>query len=116
MSVKQKVKGQDTAARCGSEEFAIILPSTTLRSAVTLADQIRRAVMTKELMTRSTSEHLGSVTISVGAVTLHKTDTVQSLIGRTDGCRYAAKRNGRNCVICENDPEVAAGGAAIPVA
>ena len=77
MSVKQNVKGQDTAARYGGEEFAIILPNTVLRSAITVADHIRRAVMTKELMKRSTGEHLGRVTISIGVATLHKSDTAQ---------------------------------------
>jgi diguanylate cyclase len=108
MSVKQNVKGQDTAARYGGEEFAIILPNTVLRSALTVADHIRRAVMTKELMKRSTGEHLGRVTISIGAATLHKNDTAQTLIERTDACLYAAKRHGRNRVMCETDPEVSA--------
>jgi len=116
MSVKQNVKGQDTAARYGGEEFAIILPNTVLRSAITVADHIRRAVMTKELMKRSTGEHLGRVTISIGVATLHKGDTVQSLIERTDSCLYAAKRHGRNRVMCETDPEVAGGTVAAQVA
>ncbi len=106
MSVKQNVKGQDTASRYGGEEFAVILPNTVLRSAITVADHIRRAVMTKELMKRSTGEHLGRVTISVGVATWRKNDTVQSLIERTDACLYAAKRHGRNRVMCETDPEV----------
>ena len=106
MSVKQNVKGQDIAARYGGEEFAIVLPNTVLRSAITVADHIRRAVMTKELMKRSTGEHLGRVTISIGVATLKKGDTVQSLIERADGCLYAAKRHGRNRVMCETDPEV----------
>ena len=75
MSVKQNVKGQDTTARYGGEEFAVILPNTVLRSAITVADHIRRAVMTKELMKRSTGEHLGRVTVSIGVATLHNTDT-----------------------------------------
>ena len=110
MSVKQNVKGQDTATRYGGEEFAVVLPNTVLRSAITVADHIRRAVMTKELMKRSTGEHLGRVTVSIGVATLHKTDTAQSLIERTDACLYAAKRHGRNRVMCETDPEVAASG------
>jgi len=116
MSVKQNVKGQDTAARYGGEEFVIILPDTTLRSAITVADHIRRAVMTKELMKRSTGEHLGRVTISVGVASWHKNDTPQMLIERTDGCLYAAKRHGRNRVMCETDPEVTASGASSQVA
>jgi len=46
--------------------------------------------------------------ISLGVATLRKDDTVQSLIARADACLYAAKRNGRNRVICETDPEFAA--------
>src|ERR1700752_336653 len=107
MALKQTVKGQDIAARYGGEEFAIILPNTTLRSAVTVADHIRRAVMTKELMKRSTGEHLGRITVSVGAATLRKDDSGSSLIERADNALYAAKRYGRNRVMCETDPEVA---------
>jgi diguanylate cyclase len=110
-AVKNNVKGQDTAARYGGEEFAIVLPNTVLRSAMTVADHIRRAVMTKELMKRSTGEHLGRVTISIGVATLHKSDNPQMLIERTDACLYAAKRHGRNRVMSETDPEVAAPGA-----
>jgi len=116
MSVKQNVKGQDTAARYGGEEFAIILPNTVLRSAITVADHIRRAVMTKELMKRSTGEHLGRVTVSIGVATLHKADTPQNFIERTDACLYAAKRHGRNRVMCETDPEVAGTMPAVQVA
>jgi len=106
LSVKQNVKGQDIAARYGGEEFAVILPRTALREATSIGDQIRRAVMGKELMKRSTGEHLGRVTISIGVATYRHGDTIQSLIERADGCLYAAKRNGRNRVICETDPEV----------
>ena len=56
------------------------------------------------------------MTISVGVATLRKTDTAQSLIERTDGCLYAAKRHGRNRVMCETDPEVTAGATAMQVA
>jgi diguanylate cyclase len=112
LSVKQNVKGRDIAARYGGEEFVIALPSTALQSAITVADHIRRAVMTKELMKRSSGERLGRVTISIGAAVLHPSDTPQFLIERADKCLYAAKRHGRNRVICEADPEAAASGAA----
>jgi len=105
MSVKQNVKGQDIAARYGGEEFAIALPKTALRSAITVADHIRRAVMTKELMKRSSGERLGRVTISIGVALVRPTDTPQSPIERADERLYAAKRNGRNRVISEVDPE-----------
>jgi diguanylate cyclase len=104
-SMKQNVKGQDVAARYGGEEFVIALPKTTLRSAITVAEQIRSAVMAKELMKRSNGERLGRITVSIGVAHLRGDDTAQSLIERADNCLYAAKRNGRNRVICETDPE-----------
>ncbi len=116
LSVKQNVKGQDLAARYGGEEFAVILPNTVLRAGVTVADHIRRAVMTKELMKRSTGEHLGRVTISIGVASLRPEDSAASLLGRADQCLYAAKRNGRNQVVCEADPQVSESGPQSQVA
>jgi diguanylate cyclase len=107
LAVKQNVKGQDLAARYGGEEFAVVLPATALRQALSVADHIRRAVMNKELMKRSTGEQLGRMTISVGVAALHPGDTAQMLIERADACLYAAKRSGRNKVVCETDPEAA---------
>jgi diguanylate cyclase len=105
LAVKQNVNGHDIAARYGGEEFVIALPNTALQSAITVADHIRRAVMTKELMKRSSGERLGRAAISIGAAVLHPGDTAQTLIERADKCLYAAKDNGRNRVICEADPE-----------
>ena len=116
MAVKHNVKGKDTAARYGGEEFAVLLPNTALRAAVTVAEHIRRAVMAKELMKRSTGEQLGRITISIGVAALRKGDSGQSLIERADICLYAAKRHGRNRVMCEADPEVTAESAAAEVA
>ncbi len=107
ITVRQNVKGQDVAARYGGEEFAIVLPDTALRSAITVAEIIRRSVMGKELIKRSTGENLGRVTISIGVATLRDGDSPQSLIERADNCLYAAKRRGRNRVVSEADPEPA---------
>jgi len=105
MSLKQSIKGQDITARYGGEEFAVVLPNTALRQALTVADHIRRAVMSKELKKKSTGEILGRVTISVGVSMLKPGDDTDSLIERADACLYAAKRAGRNRVVCEADPE-----------
>jgi diguanylate cyclase (GGDEF)-like protein len=114
VAMKQNVKGQDIAARYGGEEFAIALPKTALRSAITVADHIRRAVMNKELMKRSSGERLGRLTISIGVALLRPTDTPQSLIERADKCLYAAKRGGRNRVISECDAEADESAKIIP--
>jgi len=105
LSLKQTIKGQDITARYGGEEFAVVLPNTALRQALTVADHIRRAVMSKELKKKSTGEILGRVTISVGVSMLKPGDDTDSLIERADACLYAAKRAGRNRVVCEADTE-----------
>ncbi|HET7491903.1 MAG TPA: GGDEF domain-containing protein [Bradyrhizobium sp.] len=108
-SLKQTIKGQDITARYGGDEFAVLLPNTALRQALTVADHIRRAVMSKELKKKSTGEMLGRVTISIGVSMLKPGDDTDSLIERADACLYAAKRAGRNRVVCEADPEYVAG-------
>jgi diguanylate cyclase len=104
-SLKQLMKGQDITARYGGEEFAVVLPNTALRHALSVADQLRRTVVAKELKKKSTGEILGRVTISVGVSLLRPDDDTDALIERADACLYAAKRAGRNRVICEADPE-----------
>jgi diguanylate cyclase len=112
LCVKQNVKGQDIAARYGGEEFAVVLPKTNVRQALSVAEHIRRTVMGKELMKRSTGESLGRVTISLGVASWRRGEAAASLIDRADACLYAAKRGGRNRVVSETDPEVAAPPAA----
>lgn len=101
MALKNNLKGQDVSARYGGEEFAVLLPRTGLQAAEIVANHIRRAVMGKELLRRSTNESLGRVTISLGVASWRKGDTVASLLERADTCLYAAKHAGRNCVISE---------------
>lgn len=106
LATKQNVKGQDVACRYGGEEFAIVLPQTNLDQARTVAEHIRVAVMSKELVKRSTGENLGFITISVGVSTFKHGDTVQTIIERADSALYLAKRTGRNRVCTERDLEI----------
>jgi diguanylate cyclase len=116
VSMKQTVKGRDIAARYGGEEFVIALPNTMLTSAIALAEEVRRAVMAKELMKRTSGERLGRVTVSLGIATLRSDDSAQSLIERADNCLYAAKGNGRNRVMSESDADAAAQVSPAPAA
>ena len=107
-SLKQIINGRDTIARYGGEEFAVVLPDTDLPKALAVAEQIRRAVVARELKKKSTGEILGRITVSVGVSMLQSGDDMDALIDRADACLYAAKRNGRNRVVCEVDPEYTA--------
>lgn len=102
-ALKQAVKGQDVAARHGGEEFCVILPRTTLDAALQVAEHIRDAVMSKELVKRSTGERLGRITISLGVAGWVPGDTSSSMIGRADAALYRAKNTGRNRVCNERE-------------
>jgi diguanylate cyclase len=102
-TLKTNVKGRDCAARYGGEEFAIILPKTKLTAAITLAEQIRIAVKTKELVKKSTNESLGHVTLSIGISSYRTGETIPEFIERADVCLYAAKDADRDNVKSETD-------------
>jgi diguanylate cyclase len=108
--IKQNIKVRDVAARFGGDEFAVILPNTRVQTARRAADQIRHAIMSKDIRKRSTGQKLGRVTVSIGVSMALKDDTSESLIARAVTHLNAAKHHGRNRVVCESDPEAVAGG------
>jgi diguanylate cyclase len=107
-SLKQTISGRDTMARYGGEEFAVVLPDADLAKALTVAEQIRRVVMARELKKKSTGEILGRITISIGVSMLQAGEDMDMLIERADACLYAAKRGGRNRVVCKVEPDCSA--------
>lgn len=92
------IKGQDTAARYGGEEFAVILPDTPLVSGAKVAETLRRAIETRELVNKSDNKKLGSITISIGVAELRPGEQPSTLIERADEALYKAKNAGRNRV------------------
>ncbi len=105
-TMKTNVKGQDLAARYGGEEFAIILPCTDLSGGISIAETIRKAVLNKELVKKTTGESLGRISLSIGAALFRPGESAETLIHRADACLYAAKAAGRNQVKSENDPDI----------
>lgn len=97
--LKECVKGKDIVARYGGEEFAVILPNTPIQGALTVAENIRRAISSKELKHKATGESFGTVTVSIGVASYrHNSDTIPLLIKRADDALYCSKRSGRNRV------------------
>ena len=60
------VKGRDTAARFGGEEFAVLLAGADLMAATTVARQMCERLAAQRLIKRGTGEPIGQVTISIG--------------------------------------------------
>jgi diguanylate cyclase len=106
--LSDNVKGRDTAARYGGEEFGVLLRGASLEDATHVADQIRLAVQGRKLVKKSTGDVLGTITISVGVAEFAPGDSIETVIRRADAYLYGAKNNGRNMVMGQNDPRIAA--------
>jgi len=102
--LKSNIKGRDVAARFGGEEFAVLLPETSLSGAMTLARKICALVSHGRIKRSDGQGTIGQVTLSMG-LALAETDSLDKLLERADAALYVAKRNGRNRVeVATADP------------
>jgi diguanylate cyclase len=100
------VKGRDTAARYGGEEFAILLPQTRVVDAMRLAEQIRKTMMRCKIVSKTSGEDYGHITLSIGVSGYVPGEKLTEMVRRADAALYCAKRKGRNLVVAETDPEL----------
>ncbi|MFH0810521.1 MAG: GGDEF domain-containing protein [Pseudomonadota bacterium] len=101
--IKAGTRAMDIVCRYGGEEFAIILPSTTLEEGERIVERIRRALKRRKILYRETPIR---VTISAGAACLRYLDplTQVQFIELADAALYQAKHAGRDQV-CSRLPE-----------
>ncbi len=93
-----EVRRDELLARCGGEEFAIVLPETPIEGAERFCERIRSLI---EAASFTYDEETLNVTISLGATTMIPGDTLASFIARTDVLLYKAKAEGRNRTCAE---------------
>jgi diguanylate cyclase len=99
--LSSNVKGRDTVARFGGEEFAIILPETKLTDAEHLTENIRSQLESKEMALNNSGEPIGQITASFGIAQLGEGDDAAALVQRADARLYEAKCAGRNRVVID---------------
>jgi len=97
--LRQNVKGKDTPARWGGEEFALVLPATNLMGARHITERIRQQLAGRDFVITGTREPIGIVTASFGLTQLRVGETAADLVGRADKLLYEAKESGRNRVV-----------------
>jgi len=95
----ESIRDIDVLGRYGGEEFAVILPSTDLPGAETMAERLRRSVADAPVPTERGDI---TVTISLGVASSAQgqddEEDVAALLNRADAAMYAAKQAGRNRV------------------
>ncbi len=98
----------DLTSRYGGEEFVVLLPMTSSADAIRIGEKIRRDVESLAIAHRG-SKAASVVTVSIGVGTvLPSRDTSPSAVLRlADQALYAAKRGGRNRVVCHDESATA---------
>ncbi len=94
--IKSKIRKTDFLFRYGGEEFALLLPKTSMKDAERLAEEVRFVIEKHRFKYKG--EPI-SVTISIGVGCFIEGDSVETIVERTDKALYGAKAAGRNCVI-----------------
>ncbi|MBU1568238.1 MAG: diguanylate cyclase [Proteobacteria bacterium] len=89
----------DFCARYGGEEFVVVLPNSSLKGAMTVAERIRENVENMKIE-HCESKTGGIVTISLGLATskIVSANSYEQLISSADQALYLAKKRGRNKV------------------
>jgi diguanylate cyclase len=99
-TISKNVKGRDFVSRFGGEEFALILPQTSLENALKLAMQIKHQLEIQKWVISRRNEALGAITASFGVAQLQPGELKEGFLVRTDKRLYDAKAAGRNRVSC----------------
>ena len=90
--IQVTIRKSDVFGRWGGEEFLIILPETTKKEAVKLAEKLRHKIQEYNFPA------IGKLTCSFGVTSYKDGDTIETMLSRVDKKLYLAKESGRNQV------------------
>jgi diguanylate cyclase len=93
---RQALRPHDVIARVGGEEFAILLPDTTIEAAASAIHRLQRN------LSANCFRHAGRelpVTFSAGVTPRAPHETQYAVISRADEALYEAKHSGKNRVV-----------------
>ncbi|MBA1446790.1 MAG: GGDEF domain-containing protein [Chromatiales bacterium] len=97
--LKTHTKGSDCSARIGGDEFALLLPETSITSAFSLAENLRKNIKKLVLKRPSTGETLVDVSASMGVAAFRLGESSHEFLDRCDKAMYRAKKLGTGRVI-----------------
>ena len=102
-TLRSNARAADVAGRLGGEEFAVLLPETTLQEAIAYAERLRAAIAGSVVVHQRQELRF---TCSLGVAQMKPSDDLDALVGRADAALYRSKEGGRDRVT--SGPEEAA--------
>ena len=96
-AIRAPLRPNDLVARFGGEEFAVLLPETTVSNSKIIAERLREHVCNADPGMLDNNV-LPSVTISLGVAGRQPGYSLDMMIAAADVAMYHAKRNGKNRV------------------
>jgi diguanylate cyclase (GGDEF)-like protein len=98
--IKTMLRGEDSLARTGGEEFAILLPDTPISAGILTAERVRQALEALEIPFETGPIHL---TVSAGVAQLDAAQgSCEAMMRSADAAMYEAKEHGRNLVAVQS--------------
>ncbi len=98
------VREVDVVARYGGEEFLLVLPSTHLAGALTVADRVWRAIGTQPFSIGEGRSEQITASIGVALYPSRGVGNRDALLKAADRALYRAKDDGRNRICVFQDP------------
>jgi len=97
--LRSVVRGADIPCRVGGDEFAVILPESSLDEAETFFQRLQLALAGQPI------GRIPTLQVSAGIAELARDDDSTSLFRRVDQALYRAKRSGKGKVVAADEPE-----------
>ncbi len=89
----------DLCCRFGGEEFAVLLPETSINDAMVVAENIQAAVASLRALQNGRPDSTPTLSIGVACLVPRTGLEPRDLIRAADGALYKAKAAGRNCCV-----------------
>jgi diguanylate cyclase (GGDEF)-like protein len=97
--LRMVVRGADIPCRVGGDEFAVILPESSLEDTERFFQRLQLAIQGQPI------GRIPNLQVSAGMAELGRDDDATSLFRRVDQALYGAKRAGKGRVVAADEPE-----------
>jgi len=98
----ENARQYDEVGRYGGEEFAVLLPTTTLDEAINVAERQRSRIAATEIIVNGRTIRV-TASFGVACFQVAGVRNINDLLKAADDALYDAKQTGRNRVVTANE-------------